>query len=149
VVGAALVAALARSAVEPPVLGALIVSSWFPIGAWEVSRKLRAPADETAYETYSKRLGVRGGAALLIGCLTVSLAALFVLGFATDVHQGYLAVASASAGLLLLGALRYAWRPSTNSARLRPLAEVFALVATAGLPVALATAHGVRLEALG
>ncbi|OGQ09894.1 MAG: hypothetical protein A2138_11020 [Deltaproteobacteria bacterium RBG_16_71_12] len=148
-VGAALIAALSRGAVEPLVLAALIASSWFPISAWEVSRKLRAPADETAYETYSKRLGVRGAAALLFGSVTASLAALVVLGLATHVSDIYLAIASAAAGLVMVGALRYAWRPSTRSARLRPYAELFALVATAGLPVALGIAHGVRLEALG
>lgn len=148
-VGAALVAALARGAVEPLVLCALVASSWFPISAWEVSRKLRAPADETAYETYSKRLGVRGAAALLLGCVAASLAALVALGLETQVAHVYLAIAGASAGLVMVGALHYAWRPSARSARLRPFAELFALVATAGLPVALGLAHGVRVEAFG
>lgn len=148
-VGAALVAALARGTLAPHVTAALIASSWFPISAWEVSRKLRTPADETAYETYSRRLGVRGAAVLPALFAAVSLAALVVLGLATHVSELYLAVASASAGLLIAGALRYALWPSTGSARLRPLAEQFALVATAGLPLALGLAHGVRLEALG
>ncbi|MCC7072563.1 MAG: hypothetical protein IT383_14640 [Deltaproteobacteria bacterium] len=146
VVGAALVAVVARAAVEPLVLMALIASSWFPISAWEVARKLRAPADETSYETYSKRLGVGGAAALLAACVVLSLSSLVVLALATAAAGAYLWVASAVGGALLVGALRFALRPSAASARLRPFAEAFALVATVGLPVALGIAHGVRFE---
>lgn len=149
IVGAALVAALARGALSPTVTAALIASSWFPISAWEVSRKLRAPSDETAYETYSRRLGVRGAALLPIVFAAISLGALVVLGQATAVSPWYFLVASASAGLLVMGALRYALAPSAQSAKLRLLAEQFALVATAGLPLALAVAHGLRWEAFG
>lgn len=146
VVGAALVAAVARAAVEPLVLGALVASSWFPISAWEVARKVRAPSDETSYETYSKRLGVGGAVALLLCCVVLALAALVTLAVATAAASAYLWVASAAAGALMVGALRFALRPSAASARLRPYAELFALVATVGLPLALGLAHGVRLE---
>ena len=146
VVGAALVASLARGSLPPLVTAALIASSWFPIGAWEVARKLRAPADETAYETYSRRLGVGRAALLATTLAALSLGALVILAKAAAASPWYLAVASASAGLLIVGAAAYAWRPTSRSAKLRPLAEQFALVATAGLPVALALSHGVRWE---
>ncbi len=94
-VGAALVAALARAAPGPLVVAALIASSWFPISAWEVSRKLRAPADETSYETYTRRLGVRAAAALPVLFAALALAALVVLGQATGVAGWYLTLASA------------------------------------------------------
>lgn len=148
-VGAALVATLTRGALPPWLVAALVASSWFPIGAWEVSRKLRAPADETSYETYSRRLGVRGGAALLIGFTALSLAAVVAVGLAAGISQIYLTVAGATAGVLMVGALRYGLTASAASARLRPVAELFVLTATAGLPLALGLAHGVRMEAFG
>lgn len=149
VVGVTLVAALARTALPPLVAAALVASSWFPISAWEVSRKLRAPADETSYETYSRRLGVVPAALMPVAFAAISLGALAVLAQATGASPLYLVVACVSAGLLIVGALRFALRPTTSSARLRIVAEQFALVATAGLPLALGLSHGVRWEALG
>lgn len=146
VVGATLVAAVSRGALSPLVTAALIGASWFPIGAWEVARKLRAPADETAYETYSRRLGVVRAALLAATLAALSLGALVILAQAAAASPWYLALASASAAIVILGALRYAVRPTSTSAKLRPLAEQFALVATAGLPLALALSHGVRWE---
>src|SRR5262249_49211647 len=51
----------------------LLVGLWFPLAAWEVSRKIRAPEDETTYRTYSRVLGWRAAAIL---------PALFVIGSA-------------------------------------------------------------------
>ena len=49
----------------------------------------------------------------------------------------------------MVGAVRFGLAPSSQSARLRLLAEQFALVATAGLPLALVVAHGLRWETFG
>jgi hypothetical protein len=35
----------------------VIVGLWLPFAAWELSRKIRVPEDETSYRTYSKVLG--------------------------------------------------------------------------------------------
>ncbi len=42
---------------------------YFPVLFWEVSRKIRAPKDETQYTTYSKVMGVRKSVGLV--CLAV------------------------------------------------------------------------------
>src|SRR5205807_943508 len=42
--------------------GPLMVALWAPVAAWETARKVRVPADETEYETYSKALGWKAAA---------------------------------------------------------------------------------------
>lgn len=39
---------------------------YFPVLFWEVSRKIRAPEDETQYNTYSKVMGVRKSVGLVV-----------------------------------------------------------------------------------
>jgi len=54
----------------------LLVGLWMPWTAWETSRKIRIPADETAYETYSKVLGWRVAPLLPLAAVILSAACL-------------------------------------------------------------------------
>lgn len=55
----------------PGLVWLFMFSNWFPIAAWEISRKIRLPGDETKYQTYSKILGWK---------TAVLLALAFVIG---------------------------------------------------------------------
>ena len=131
----------------PSVVVRLLLGLWLPISAWEIARKTRCPADETAYETYSKRLGYRAAGALPAAFVVGGLGC--TLSLVRELHLGV-----PVAGVLSLGAAgvvaacaRFLLRPSTRSAAaLRPMAELYTLLATVSLAFALAAHHGVRLR---
>lgn len=122
---------------------ALVGLSWFPVSAWETARKLRAPADETAYETYSKRLGPRRAGLLVAACFALSGLSAMTAGVLVGASPVYLVLETGSAALGMGAALRYAGNPTTTTARIRPLADLQVVVATAGLALAVIAARGV------
>lgn len=130
------------AALDPLATALLVVGLWLPVAAWETSRKIRVPEDETAYQTYSLLLGwkvaallplvISGGGALALGALAVRA------GF-TPVFLLALGLAWA---LLAGGCLRFRLGPTPARARLQPLAEVFSVVASLGLFAAAVHARG-------
>ncbi len=134
---------------DPVALGGwtalLLLGQWLPVAAWETARKVRAPADETDYVTYSKTIGL-SAAAIVPGVLAaVAAAALGAVSRRAGLGPVYQVGVMASALLLLVRGLQCAVGPTTARANLRPIAELFAVVAGAGLCVALGGTHGVRL----
>jgi 4-hydroxybenzoate polyprenyltransferase len=121
---------------------ALLFGLWLPLAAWETSRKVRAPQDETAYSTYSKVLGWRV-AGLLPGVFAVGSAA-FLIGASRSAGLGpaFPIVVAAAAGLVLARGIQFLLAPSTERAQLKPWATAFVLVANAGLAIAVPIERG-------
>lgn len=131
----------------PGALVLLLLGLWFPLTAWETSRKIRLPEMETDYETYSKIFGWRQAASISAGLVLLSAACL--LGFAsqvglvTPVLLGFLGVGA----LVAVGAAaRLVLAPSPAATNLRPFMEVYSFASQAGLCVAWGLARGVRWE---
>lgn len=111
----------------PAAAWAGVVMFWMPVLAWEFSRKIKAPADENAYVTYSRLLGPRGAAAVPL--LAISLSAALAGWFAATLGLPWPAV--------VVGAAAYAWAAfgfgrflacvTPANARLKPFAEAFTL----------------------
>lgn len=130
----------------------LILGFWGPSLAWEVSRKIRAAEQETDYVTYSKILGPRPAAAVVLLLLTGSLACFAWLLFGEDA-QGWLyspwiaavlalayLVALGSYGLFLLG-------PTAERQKgLRGSAELYMLAVYLGFTVGLPLSRGLAFE---
>lgn len=115
---------------EPFHLG-LAFFLWLPAPVWEVARKIRAPTEETDYETYSKVLGP-GWAAGLAAAGSVLFAA---VGLAVAESVGLSSVGRVG---LVLAALAFGWRcvrfaaePTAERAQLRVPAELWGLVSLA------------------
>lgn len=132
--------AMSRPPLQAVHLG-LALLLWLPTPVWEVSRKIRAPAQETSYQTYSSLLGPRraaavaaGGAALFAG-LGLVLAGPVGLGVAGRVGI----VAAALAFVWRCG--RFAVHPVPERAGLRVPAELWTLVSLAVWCLALALTH--------
>jgi 4-hydroxybenzoate polyprenyltransferase len=121
----------------------LLVGLWLPVAAWETGRKVRRPEDETDYQTYSKKLGWKTAA--LVPALFIAGAAACLMIVARRAGLGWaLPSAILLAAAVALGAsLRFRLRPTAAHANLRPYAELFALVANVGLPLAIAIRCGV------
>jgi hypothetical protein len=124
---------------------AVLLAAWMPLTAWEVSRKVRAPGEETEYQTYSMLLGWRIAAWLPVLFVAVATACYVSLALSAGVSWIFPAALLAAAGVVLAACARFRLAPSTRSANLRPFVEVYALVATVGFPLALALAHGLRV----
>jgi len=99
---------------------------FLPVGAWETSRKIRAPEQETTYVTYSSLLGARGATMLPLGFMAVTAALLMrlnmLLGFAS---WSFWAIALAELGHIAICA-RFIAAPSAASNRIRLATEAAA-----------------------
>lgn len=122
----------------------LVVGLWAPVAAWETSRKVRTPAEETDYQTYSKVLGL-GVASLVPGAFVLlSAGCLVPVARAAGLGWVYPAVVMGAAALVIGACLVLRVRPTPGRARaLRPVVEVYALTVNLGLVGALALRHGV------
>ncbi|MEB3198777.1 MAG: AMP-binding protein [Candidatus Sericytochromatia bacterium] len=130
----AAVAALAAQAGPDGTLGGLLPpvaqKVWHPslmlfagmnfclIYSLEVARKVRVPSQERPQvDTYSRRLGIPGALALVIGMQGLALGLLALA--APALHVGSLAILSGAAaiGLVTLAFVRFARRPSAEQAK--------------------------------
>ncbi|MBI3268952.1 MAG: hypothetical protein HYZ53_08015 [Planctomycetes bacterium] len=124
----------------------LLVGMWAPVAAWETSRKVRVPEDETVYPTYSKLLGWRVAALVPAGFLILSVATLVPVASAAGLGRGFEAGLAAAAGLGVAACVLFRLAPTRRRANLRPYVELYAVVATVGLAAALAIERGVSLR---
>jgi len=122
----------------------VIVGLWLPIAAWETSRKIRIPTDETSYVTYSKILGHRRAAMMPASLVTISTICLLTLARRHGVALWF-QVAILVTGVIVVGrCLQFVLAPTSQRAQLRPFVEAFVVVATAALVAALVIGRGVR-----
>jgi 4-hydroxybenzoate polyprenyltransferase len=99
--------------------------AWFALLGWELARKIRAPAEETAYVTYSRLLGPTGAvaAAATAQGLAVALGVHLAVRFRLPPWHP-----AALVGAWLMCATAYARflrRPDPSTSRLKPYAAAF------------------------
>lgn len=123
----------------------LAVAYWFPVAAWETSRKIRPPEDETDYQTYTMMMGTRVAPFLPIVFMSGTAVCVVLLAGPTGIGWIFPAVAVAAAAVGVAACLRFVVAPSTPAAKLRPFAELHSLAVTVGFPIALAVAHGLTV----
>ena len=125
----------------------LILGLWWPWAAWEASRKISVPEDETADETADETSRIFKRAAPLVPAAFVlgSCASLVLYAQATSQPWIYPAVLSGTAGIVLLACLRFLVRPSRRNAALRPYVDLYTLVANVGLLAAVIGSRGIGI----
>jgi 4-hydroxybenzoate polyprenyltransferase len=98
---------------------------WSALLGWELARKIRAPAEETAYVTYSRLLGPAG--AVAAAAAAQGLAVLLGLHLAVRFRlPPWHPVVLVGAWLLCVAAYaRFLRRPDPSTSRLRPYAAAF------------------------
>ena len=124
----------------------LLLAPCFEVAAWEVSRKIRAPGDETEYHTYSRLLGPRRAALLALGFLALALLCLLPVAWAVGLRGVYPAMLLGAALITCVAFARFMRRPSRERADLRPYTELFGAVANAGLLVTLCLRDGIVIR---
>lgn len=118
----------------------LLLGLWMPAAAWETSRKIRMPCDETEYQTYSKVLGPRVAALLPAIFVAVSVAVLGPLAF--RIHPALLGLFVLAAMIPVAGSLLFILAPTARRANLRPLSELYATLLTVSWIAALVWRFG-------
>jgi 4-hydroxybenzoate polyprenyltransferase len=135
---------------DPPQLSVwvwpLVLAPCFEVAAWEVSRKIRAPGDETEYATYSKLLGPRRAAMLALSFLGLALVCLLPVAHVTGLGWAYPALLLGTALLAGVAFARFMRQPTREQANLRPYTELFGAVANAGLAAALCLRDGIVIR---
>lgn len=121
----------------------LLVGLWLPIAAWETSRKIRAPEDETSYRTYSRELGWKIAPFLPAAFVAVSTGLLVTVSSRAGLGAGFPIVITAVGAFVIYRCVLYRIAPTRSHAKLKPWAILFATVANAGLAVAAAARAGV------
>lgn len=137
---------LGPNALRPRVV-LVLLAVYLPIAAWEIGRKVRPPGAETSYETWSSRLGWRAAGALpallCAGSAACFAAVARAAGRGLGPGYGYGLALGAALALVILSCARFLRAPSPRSANLRPAVEAYAVVASAGLVLALALHRGI------
>jgi 4-hydroxybenzoate polyprenyltransferase len=111
----------------------LLVGLWLPMAAWETSRKIRAPEDETSYQTYSRVLGWKT-AALLPAVFTIgSASALGIVGLMAGLSTAFPVVIGAASAVVVSRCLLFRSAPSRRTADLKPWAMLYVTTANVGV----------------
>lgn len=126
--------------------GLLLAGLWLPVAAWETSRKVRLPEDETDYRTYSKVLGWKTAALVPAFFVAASAASLAAIARRVGLEWPFLAVLGVVAALPAGASLLLRLAPTRARANLRPWTEAYAIVANAGLAIALGASRGMVLR---
>jgi hypothetical protein len=121
----------------------LLLGLWFPIAAWETSRKVRAPGDETSYRTYSRVLGWKVAPLLPAAFVVASAAMLVNVSRAAGLHVAFPVVIVAAALAVVWRCALFRIAPTAEHAQLKPWAILYATTANAGLAIAAAARSGV------
>ena len=121
----------------------LAVIFWLPGLGWELARKIKAPEDENDYVTYSRLLGYKLAALLPMSAFSLQYLLLMRLNETLLFSMPFMILYS----LLLLGLLgffcRFILLPSAETARLKPIVEVYMLVSSVWLIMELVLQRGV------
>jgi 4-hydroxybenzoate polyprenyltransferase len=121
----------------------LLVGLWLPIAAWETSRKIRAPGDETSYRTYSGVLGWKVAPFLPAVCVLTSAGFLVVVSRVAGLGLVFPVAIVAVAAFVIYRCVLFRVAPTSEHANLKPWAMVYASVANAGLAMAAAVRAGI------
>jgi 4-hydroxybenzoate polyprenyltransferase len=118
---------LPLAAIHWPQTLLLILMFWSMLFAWEVSRKIRAPEEETAYVTYSRILGRPGAVLLAAGPQTASFVIGLYLYKSLALSPVFLALLVMGYGRTVWAHLRFLVYPSPVTSKLKPYAEQYTL----------------------
>ena len=121
----------------------LLLGLWFPIAAWETSRKVRAPEDETTYRTYSLVLGWKTAAILPAIFAVGSTALLLLVARSADLGALFPLSIAIACGIVVFRCGLFRLSPSRRYADLKPWAMLFTTVANFGLAAGVVVRHGV------
>jgi 4-hydroxybenzoate polyprenyltransferase len=106
----------------------LCLMYWGMSFAWEIARKIRAEAEENTYVTYSQLFGKRGAVAIAASAQTLTVCSAVFIAWLESFSGLYVVVCLIGYCVAVMGYVRFLYRPTPMTSRLRPFAESFMLV---------------------
>jgi 4-hydroxybenzoate polyprenyltransferase len=120
----------------------LMMVFWAPLGAWETSRKIRAPEDETDYQTYSQVFGWKLAPFVPIAFIILATTSVIFLSKQMGLSWIFPAVVAVVSLIPAYRCIAFRVSPSRKTANIQPFVELYAVVMDLGLLVAVLASHG-------
>lgn len=124
----------------------LLFGWWMPVAAWEISRKIRLPEDETDYQTYSIVLGWKNAVRLTIFFLTIAVICLTYLTTEYHIHYGYLGVLYLASLLFLIQCVSLLIKPTSEKTKLQRPTETVIVAVNLGLIITIIASYGIQFQ---
>jgi 4-hydroxybenzoate polyprenyltransferase len=120
----------------------LMLVFWAPLGAWETARKIRAPEDETDYQTYSQVFGWKLAPFVPIAFIMLGTTCMILLSGRIGLNWVLPAVVVAASCIPVFRCIAFRISPSNKTAVLQPFVELYAVAMDLGLLVAILVSRG-------
>ena len=120
----------------------LMLVFWAPLGAWETSRKIRAPEDETDYQTYSQVFGWKLAPFVPIAFIILATTSVIFLSKQMGLSWIFPAVVAFVSLIPVYRCIAFRVSPSRKTANIQPFVELYAVVMDLGLLVAVLASRG-------
>ena len=120
----------------------LMLVFWAPLGAWETSRKIRAPEDETDYLTYSQVFGWKLAPFVPIGFIVLATTSMLFLSNKMGLSWVFPVVVMVASLIPVYRCIAFRVSPNRKTANIQPFVELYAVVMDLGLLVAVLASGG-------
>jgi 4-hydroxybenzoate polyprenyltransferase len=120
----------------------LLLAFWAPLGAWETARKIRAPEDETDYQTYSQVFGWKLAPFVPIAFIVLGTSCMIFLSGQAGLGWVLPAVAVGASCIPVYRCIAFRISPSNKTAVIQPFVELYAVAMDLGLFVATLVSRG-------
>ena len=120
----------------------LMLAFWAPLGAWETARKIRAPEDETDYQTYSQVFGWKLAPFVPVFFIVLGTACMILLSGRTGLSWILPAVVVVASCIPVYRCIAFRISPSKKTAVIQPFVELYAVAMDLGLLVAILVSRG-------
>jgi len=115
----------------------LMLVFWAPLGAWETSRKIRAPEDETDYQTYSQVFGWKLAPFVPVAFIVLATTSIIFLSTQMDLGRALPFVVVVASLVPIYRCVAFRLSPSRKNANIQPFVEIYAVVMDMGLLAAI------------
>jgi len=121
----------------------LLLVFWAPLGAWETSRKIRAPEDETDYQTYSQVFGWKLAPFVPIAFIVLATTSMILLSQQMGLSWIFPVVVMVASMVPVYRCIAFRVSPNRKTANIQPFVELYAVVMDLGLLAAILVSRGI------
>jgi len=126
----------------------LMLAFWAPLGAWETARKIRAPVDETDYQTYSQIFGWKLAPFVPVAFIAVGSTSAILVSIQIGLGWVFPLVVAGASLVPIYRCIAFRVSPNRKTANIQPFVELYSVVMDLGLLAAVLASHGLDLSRL-
>ena len=126
----------------------LMLAFWAPLGAWETARKIRAPLDETDYETYSQIFGWKLAPFVPVAFIAVGSTSAILVSIQIGLGWVFPLVVAGASLVPIYRCIAFRVSPNRKTANIQPFVELYSVVMDLGLSAAVLASRGLDLSRL-